>query len=89
MATTVRIVKQPDVTDLGGEKVMIDFDTDKYYMLKGAANYIWDIMADGITYEEICDKLLQEYDVSREVCEAEVRTFLEQMESFGFFKLEK
>ena len=36
--TTVHLIKHLDVTDLSGEKVMIDFSTGKYFLLKGSAN---------------------------------------------------
>ena len=36
----VRLIKNLDVTDLDGEKVMIDFSSGKYFLLKGAANEI-------------------------------------------------
>ena len=38
--TIVHLVKHLDVTDLAGEKVMIDFATGKYFLLKGSANEI-------------------------------------------------
>ena len=36
--TIVHLVKHLDVTDLAGEKVMIDFATGKYFLLKGSAS---------------------------------------------------
>ena len=34
----ISMKKQLNVTDLSGEKVMIDFETGKYYMVKGTGN---------------------------------------------------
>lgn len=36
-STKITLIKPMDVTDLAGDKVMIDFETGKYYMLKGSA----------------------------------------------------
>ena len=81
---TIRIVKKLNVTDLAGEKVMIDFDSGKYFMIKGAGNDIWDLLQEETTPAKIIDSLLSEYDVSPEECEKSVMSFLEKMESYNF-----
>ena len=73
-----------NVTDLAGEKVMIDFESGKYLLVKGTGNDIWDMLQEEITPAQIIEKLLQEYDVSEEECEKSVMSFLEQMEKYGF-----
>lgn len=75
----ISMKKQLNVTDLSGEKVMIDFETGKYYMVKGTGNDIWDMIQEGITVQEIVDKLTTEYDVSPEECLNEVMNFLEDL----------
>lgn len=76
--------KKLNVTDLAGEKVMVDFDNGKYFLIKGVGNDIWDMIQDEITPSEIIEKLLSEYDVSREECEKSVMEFLEKMEGYNF-----
>lgn len=63
-----------NVTDLAGEKVMVDFEQGKYFCIKGVGNDIWDMLdgqegEDGITVEAILHKLMEEYEVMEEVCE--------------------
>lgn len=85
--STLKLKKNLDVTDLAGEKVMIDFDSGKYFLIRGAGNDIWDILqsaGDGVTVEEIIDNLMSVYDVAREECESSVNEFLERMRSLGF-----
>ena len=81
---TIHIVKQLNVTDLAGEKVMIDFDSGKYFMILGTGNDIWELLQQETTPQKIIDSLLLEYDVSPEECEASVMSFLEKMESYHF-----
>lgn len=83
----VHLIKQLDVTDLSGEKVMIDFETGKYFLLKGSANDIWDMLAEDISVDEIVDKLLTIYDVDRDTCQESVVNFLNQMQENGFISL--
>ena len=87
-STIVHPVKDLDVTDLSGEKVMIDFSTGKYYLLKGSANDIWDMLADNITVKVIKEKLMEIYDVDEETCLSSISDFLLSIEKNGFITLE-
>ena len=85
----IKILNKLQVNDLAGEKVMVDFESGKYYMLKGVANDIWDLLIDGITVDEIVNTLLSEYDVTEETCRNEVNKFLEQMVGYRFIQMEE
>ena len=54
----IKLKKQLNVTDLAGEKVMIDFESGKYFLIKGAGNDIWDMLQEEITPTQIVDRLL-------------------------------
>ena len=80
----IKIVKKLNVTDLAGEKVMIDFDSGKYFLIKGVGNDIWDMLQNEITPAQIIENLLKEYDVSAEECEKSVMEFLTKMQELNF-----
>ncbi|MCI8408320.1 MAG: PqqD family protein [Lachnospiraceae bacterium] len=82
----ITLKNKPNVADLAGEKVMVDFTQGKYFILKGAGNDIWEMLEDGITVEAIIHKLLEEYDVEEKQCEKSTMKFLEQLEEMGFIK---
>lgn len=93
--TKIRIKKKWKVTDLAGEKVMVDFEQGKYFCIKGVGNDIWDMLEDArenpeaervVAVEDILHKLLQEYEVTEETCEKEVLGFLDRMESAGLLE---
>ncbi len=88
MEKKVKILKRPDVSELAGEKVMIDFETGKYFMLKGSANEIWEMLKDGITVKEIVAGLMEIYEVEEEVCKKSVQDFLVTLKENGFINLE-
>lgn len=77
----MRLVRKLDVTDLCGEKVMIDFETGKYFMLKGIANDIWDMLGEQefISINNIISELLTKYEVEEEMCDTSVRDFLKKL----------
>ncbi|HWT76031.1 MAG TPA: PqqD family peptide modification chaperone [Mobilitalea sp.] len=87
MGLKVKVLRKPEVSDLAGEKVMIDFETGKYFMLKGVANDIWDMLEDGITAEAISESLLKEYDVDEKTCLESVSDFLNVMKEKGLISL--
>ena len=82
--TTIKLTKEINVTDLSGEKVMVDFESGKYFLIKGVGNDIWDMIQEEITVAEIIEKLLQEYEVSEEECEKSVFEFLGKLEELQF-----
>lgn len=84
----VKLIKNINVTELAGEKVMIDFETGKYFMIKGVGNDIWDMIQKPVLVGEIVDRLLAEYDVTEEECYASVCTFLEKLKSLKFISAE-
>lgn len=84
----ISVLKKPDVTDLAGEKVMIDFDSGNYFLLKGAAGDIWDGLADGVTPEDIVQKLLAIYEVDEAECRESTLSFLEQLQKIGFIAID-
>ncbi|WP_022765653.1 PqqD family peptide modification chaperone [Butyrivibrio sp. XPD2006] len=85
--TKVKLIKKIDVTDIAGDKVMIDFETGKYYMLKGTAVDVWDNIQSEITIAELLEKLMAIYDVDEETCLKGIEDFLIQLENSKFISL--
>ena len=87
MEKKVKILKRPEVSELAGEKVMIDFESGKYFMLKGSANEIWEMLKDGIDTKEIVTGLMEIYDVEESVCLKSVQEFLTTLKENGVIDL--
>lgn len=83
-ATMVKLKKQLNVNELASEKVMIDFETGKYFLIKGVGNDIWDMIQEEIRVDNIIKQLLAVYDVSEEECESCVIEFLKKLQSLDF-----
>lgn len=84
----VKLIKKLDVTDLDGEKVMIDFSSGKYFLLKGAANEIWDYIQNPIMVSDILQNLMNVYDVPEDTCRESIFSFLTQLKSYEFITIE-
>jgi hypothetical protein len=73
--------KHPRVVDatVGDDTVLMNVDQLDYFSMNPVASRIWEILGEGDrTREEICDILLDEYDVDRQQCEESLDSFLKE-----------
>jgi hypothetical protein len=73
--------------DLEGEAVILHLPSESYFGLDPVGATIWEFIQQARTFDEICDRLTAEYDVSREQCESEVRTLIEAMHEQGLVEV--
>ena len=64
---------------LHDELVMMDPVQGKYFSLNSVATRIWDLLEQPLSVDELCMKLIDEYDVEPERCRAEVGECLLEM----------
>ena len=83
MNVNVKLARDLNVTDLSGEKVMVDFESGKYYLIKGVGNDIWDMIQQEMTVGEMVNQLTKEYDVDEETCQGSVIEFLQNLRNSG------
>ncbi len=63
----------------GGESVLVDLDTKRYYQLNETATVIWQALADGRSKTDIVARLTSAYDTTEEDAEKNVDRILEQL----------
>ena len=68
---------------MGGQTVMMSIPRGKYFALEGTAQRIWELMAEPVRVDEIVDRLVEEYDIDRDRCAAEVLAFLNELMENG------
>ena len=83
MNENIKLARELNVTDLSGEKVMVDFESGKYYLIKGVGNDIWDMIQQEMTVGEMVNQLTKEYDVDEETCQGSVIEFLQNLRNSG------
>lgn len=76
----VHLLKNLDVSELSGEKVMIDFETGYYFLLHGSANEVWDIISKtDARLDDIVNNLMKIYNVDYDTCYASVEKFIKEL----------
>jgi len=66
---------------VGTEMVLLDYNRGIYYGLNPVGARVWQLLAEGEAVERILDVLADEYDVAREVLEADVAALLGDLEA--------
>lgn len=69
--------------DMNGSAVMMDIETGKYYNLGETGGCIWELLEEPMTVGALADKLIREYDVSREKCMEDIGPFLNALMERG------
>lgn len=67
------------VSDMDGEKVMLNIENGKYYNLGNLGGVIWEMLKEPISIDSLVLTLLSEYEVERELCEQQVYVFVENL----------
>lgn len=79
------VVQKPGsiVSDMDGEKVMLNINNGKYYNLGTIGGRIWGMMDYPMMVQHIITELVMEYDVERIECEQQVVSFLDHLYAEG------
>ena len=71
-----------------GQVVITHVEKGSYIGLEGVGNRIWDLLGEPVRVDEICDVLLEEYDVQPAQCREEVLAFIDKLESNGLIQVQ-
>ena len=61
------------------EMVFFDLNSGNYFGTGAVGTKIWEYLETPRSFEEICEHLLEFFDVDRAVCESDVKSFLADM----------
>jgi len=68
---------------LHDELVMMDIGQGKYFSLNPVATRVWDLLENPLSLDELCGRLMEEYEVDIEQCRAEVTEVISEMVKLG------
>lgn len=67
------------VSNMDGEKVMLNISKGKYFNLGDVGGRIWDALSAPISVRKLVPILMAEYNVEQSVCEDHVLSFVESL----------
>ncbi len=76
------VVRSPDQLsgDLDGRVVLLSIENGEYYNMNEVGSRIWALLEQPITVTALIERLLEEFDVERAICEKEALDFLAQLQ---------
>jgi coenzyme PQQ synthesis protein D (PqqD) len=74
--------------EVDGEAVILNFDAGVYYGLEGVGAAAWDHLGEPLTVAELRDKLVAQFDVEPERCEADLRELLADLAEAGLIEVD-
>ena len=75
------------LTDLGGETVLLDLRTERYFGLDAAAARMWQVLCDAGSVDDACAVLAAEFDVDRATLERDVTALVQQLSDLGLVEI--
>lgn len=87
-ATIVKQKNELDVTELDGDKVMMDLERGSYFMFNEVATRIWDLAEKPRTVASIIGALVEEYEVDEMTCKQQSMEFIMQLVADELFVIE-
>lgn len=85
--TIILSSKEQVSCNLGNEEVILNFKDGVYYGLDSIGVFIWDQAQKSKTVKEICDSVLEVYDVESKCCEQDVRKLLQELLEKGLIQI--
>lgn len=81
MSNTLKYIQNAEIiqSKIGEEVVMLDMESGFYFGLNSVASIIWGMMERGISFEDLCDQLTEQFEVERTLCEADTQELLDQL----------
>ena len=80
--------RNPDLigASIDNELVMMSVEQGQYYGLGGIGPRVWELLETPHTLTELVDRITEEFDVERTVCESDMAGFIERMEKFDLIE---
>ncbi len=63
-------------SDLAGESVILSLKSGTYYGLNPVGSSVWLLIQEPKSIAEICEAILEEYDVDPQTCETDIQSLL-------------
>ncbi len=68
---------------VGAEMLMMSASRSRYIGLNEVGVRIWELIERPLSVDRLCERLVQEFDVTPEACRADVEAFLQELARSG------
>ena len=75
-------------TTIDGETVILHRDIGKYYGLNEVGTFIWELLQEPQSVDEICQEVIAEYGVERQRCRSDIEDLLVELAETDLVRLD-
>ena len=86
--SVINVTKDAVHCDVEDEVVILGLKDGVYYGLNPVGAFIWNLIQKPKTVAEVRDAVLEEYDVSEEVCNSDLQELLTELSDKGLVEVE-
>lgn len=86
-STTVVAAESALSTTIDGETVILHRDVGKYYGLNEVGTFIWELIQEPHSVDEVCQEVVTAYNVAPERCRSDVEELLADLEKKDLVRL--
>ncbi len=61
------------------EVVMVNITQGNYFGLNSVGSDIWELLQEPCSVEELCEKLMNDYDIDKESCLRDINSFIKEL----------
>lgn len=85
LTSTTLIVRSLDLmaVKIDDDLVMMGIEQGEYYGISGVGSYVWELLAQPVSIEDITRSILANYDVDEKTCQADIQAFIEDLVRLG------
>jgi hypothetical protein len=85
VAPTDQFAAHPSVLcrELSGETVLLNLESGVYYGLDAVGTRVWQLLLQGLSIADICDTLIDDYDVAPDVLRGDVVRLIGELRERG------
>jgi hypothetical protein len=83
---TFVLAEQVNWRDIKGETVVLNIDSGVFYTLNEVGRSIWEMVANGHTFESITHQLSEKFEVSPDISRVDAEKFLRRLMDEGILK---
>ncbi len=87
LSDKMTIPPQVMAREVGDETIILDLASGTYFGLDPVGAWIWQLMSEDKTLAEICEVMLEEYEVSREQLERDTLRLAQELVEQGLIRL--
>ncbi len=77
--SVVVVIPDQVSSDLAGESIILNLKSGTYYGLNEVGSSIWKLIQEPKAVSDICESILDEYEVDAQTCEKEVQSLINDL----------